>query len=68
MSEEMSREEIRLRERRSFDAFNEAQASKRQISRDRFAAQGDEEDKRWVKSKVDVGADEELGENDSLGG
>jgi hypothetical protein len=40
MSEEMSREDVRLRERRSFDAFNEAQASKRRIRRNRFAAAG----------------------------
>lgn len=74
MSEEMSREEIRLRERRSFDAFNEAQANKRQISRDRFAAahvavqEQEDESRRWVKREVDAGEVAKPGKNDSPGG
>jgi hypothetical protein len=63
----MSAEEIRLRERRSFDAFNEEQAERRQIRRDRFAAQ-EEESKRWVKRDVDTDDTGDFGENDSLGG
>lgn len=54
-AKETSAEEIRLRERRSFDAFNEAQAKRRQVSRDRNAITEKEESNRW--SKREVGGD-----------
>ncbi len=51
---EMSAEEIRLRERRSFDAFNEAQASRRQRSRDQGDLASAEENKRWVRPEAET--------------
>jgi hypothetical protein len=49
---EMSAEEIRLRERSSFDAFNEAQASMRQIRRDKGKLASGEENKRWERPEA----------------
>jgi hypothetical protein len=65
---EMSAEEIRLRERRSFDAFNEAEAKKRQIRRDRGIAQGIYEDYRRLERDVETGDTGLVAENDSLVG
>lgn len=65
---EMSAEEIRLRERRSFEAFNEAQAKSRQINRDYSAKRDAAEKERWARSEVDADGTGEMAENDSLGG
>jgi hypothetical protein len=67
-SEELSAEEIRLRERRSFDAFNEAQAQRRKISREQSAIRDAGENRRWEKREVGGGGDAEMAENDSPGG
>jgi hypothetical protein len=64
----LSAEEIRLRERRSFDAFNEAEAKKRQIRRDRGIAQGIYKNIRRLERDVDTGDTGLVAENDSLGG
>ena len=70
---EMSAEEIRLRERRSFDAFNEAQAKRREKSRNAGNLAATEENKRWVRSEDQAGPNndaanvESQGENDTPG-
>ena len=64
-SGEMSAEEIRLRELRSFNEFNEEQARKHQISRD--AMQG-AETKHWANRKVEADGTGQMAENNSLGG
>ena len=68
ISREMSAEEIRLRERRSFDAFNEAEAQRRQVRRDRGIAQGIYKSSRRQELDVDTGDTDLVAENDSLGG
>jgi hypothetical protein len=68
ISREMSAEEIRLRERRSFDAFNEAEAHRRQVRRDRGIAQGIYKASRRPERDVDTGDTRLVAENDSLGG
>ena len=67
-SGQMSPEQIRLRERRSFDAFNEAQAKRRQISRDRGAIQDAGEKERWVKHEAEPDGTGEPAANNSPGG
>jgi hypothetical protein len=72
MSEETSgkesAEEIRLRQRRAFDAFNEAQAKQRNMNRAHSAAQVAEENRRWVKREVDTNGTGDTTENDAPGG
>lgn len=53
-SVEMSAEEIRLRERRIFDAFNEAQSKRRKIWRDAGNLAAMEENKRWARPEPDA--------------
>lgn len=73
---EMSAEDIRLRERRSFDAYNVEQAKRRQIRRDANNLASTEENKRWVRPEDVAKPDndmsnsdmDELSENDSSGG
>jgi len=65
---EMSAEEIRLRERRSFDAFNVSEEQKRQIRRDRGTAQGIYKNSHWLELDADTGDTDLVAENDSLGG
>jgi hypothetical protein len=70
---EMSAEEIRLRERRSFDAFNEAQAKRREKSRNASNLAVTEENRRWVRPADQAGPNndaaqvESQGENDTPG-
>lgn len=59
-SKELTAEEIRLRERRSFDAFNEEAAQRRQVRRDSKGLQDAEENKRWV-TQPNSSATEESG-------
>src|SRR4051812_23923468 len=65
---ELTPEEIRIRERRSFDAFNEAQAARRKNSRDLGAGRDAEETKRWTKHEPDANASNEVDEHNSPGG
>jgi len=63
---EMSAEEIRLRERRSFDAFNEAEASRRQIRRDKGNLASTEENKRWVRPEAEAEPHNDTSDVDKL--
>jgi hypothetical protein len=67
-SEELSAEETRLRERRSFDAVNEAQAQRRKVSREQNALRDAAENRRWEKREVGGDGTGEMAENDSPGG
>jgi hypothetical protein len=66
--EELSAGEIRLRESRSFDAFNEAQELRRKASRERSAMVDADETRRWTTGGADVDGTEKMAENDSSGG
>lgn len=67
-SEGLSAGEIRLRERRSFDAFNEAQSQRRKITREQSAIRDAAESRRWEKREADVDGTGQMAENDSSGG
>jgi hypothetical protein len=68
MSEEKSPEEIKHEQKRAFDAFNEAQASRSQTNRDARTIRDAAESRRWAKPEAGAADDGEVGENDSLGG
>jgi hypothetical protein len=63
---ELSADEIRLRERRTFDAFNEAQASRRQASRDAGNLASAEENKRWKMPEAKAGPDNDTSDVSEL--
>lgn len=66
-AKELSAEEIRIRERRSFDSFNEEQAKRRQTSRDRSALTDKSESARWSKREVNSDTSVKPAENDAAG-
>ena len=69
MAEQLSPEAIRVEMRRRFDAVNAEAKSRRET---RYNSQGTkliEEDKRWLRTPLDVvDSTPEIGENDSSGG